>query len=134
MEGVGSGDFDVIAWLPPTLMYVECKAGAPADISQADLKQVLLRTADLAPDLVVVLVDTESDLAPVATKLGSAQHKLHKAARVEFYIPPSLLPDFGGIYFGLQEHWPIYVAGGKPNLLSQLRWCLRHYHSKAKWR
>lgn len=54
LEGVGDGDFDVVAWLPPTLVYVECKAGNPAGIGRTDLQQVLLRTAVLAPDLTIV--------------------------------------------------------------------------------
>lgn len=134
LEGVSSGDFDVIAWMPPILAYVECKSGAPADITQSDLQQVLRRTTDLAPDLAIVLVDTEDDIGPVAQKLRSAEISLLPTLQPEYFLPPTPQPDFGGIHFGMHQHWPIYVAGGRPSLLAQLRWCLRHFHSQAKWR
>lgn len=134
LEGVENGDFDVVAWLPPTLVYVECKSGAPAGIDTTDLRQTLRRTTDLAPDLTVVLVDTETDLGPVASKLNSASIELVNTNASSFCLPASLQTDFGGIHSGIHEHWPVYVAGAKPSMLSQLRWCLRHYHSQGKWR
>ncbi|HEV2109651.1 MAG TPA: hypothetical protein VGR16_15440 [Thermomicrobiales bacterium] len=124
LEGVQNGDVDVVAWLPPTLVYIECKSGLPADIAAAELSQTLRRTLDLAPDLSIVLVDTESDLSPVCSKLASVPSGPS--------APLVGQRDFGGVHFGHYEHWPIYVAGAKPSLLSQLRWCLRHFHSHAK--
>lgn len=64
----------------------------------------------------------------------AAQLELYHLDRSAFFLPPSALADFGGIHYGVQQHWPVYVAGAKPSLLSQLRSCLNHYHAQAKWR
>jgi hypothetical protein len=114
LEGVAHGDFDVIAWLPPTVVYFECKAGAPADIEADSLRQMLRRTEDLSPDLTILVVDTEDDISPVCEK---------------FLAPPApsvrvlLQPDAGGIHYGVFKHWPVYAVNARPSILTQLRRC-----------
>ena len=43
LRDVGTGDFDVIAWLPPPFAYVECESGASADIDTSDLGHFVRR-------------------------------------------------------------------------------------------
>lgn len=56
------GDFDVLAWLSPALLYVEAKAKPRQDIRESELRNFLQRTNELAPDLTVLLIDTQDNL------------------------------------------------------------------------
>lgn len=56
------GDYDVLAWLPPTLVYIETKSSQPSGISNNELKHFLQRGVELVPDLAILLVDTDDDL------------------------------------------------------------------------
>ncbi len=137
LEGLPTGgDYDVLAWLDPLLMYVETKSAAPAEVTESQLKNFLQRTEELAPDLAVLLVDTSDDLADLRERLLQAMLPvMRKASRIE---DPNLRPDrpfirsqedFPGISFGYRR---IYVTNSKPAILTQLRRCLQHYHIHVK--
>jgi hypothetical protein len=123
LEGVENGDVDVIAWLPPKIVYVECKIGAPGTIGASSFHQMSLRIRDLSPDLAVLLIDSEDDLAPLCKNAyeSNARWRLH------------LQPRFKGIYYGVFQHWPIYVINADPSILAQIRLCLRHFYSQGQW-
>src|SRR5947209_2244916 len=53
------GDFDVLGWLAPTLLCVELKSGQPSDVSEFELRNFLQRDQELAPDLSILLIDTD---------------------------------------------------------------------------
>lgn len=126
LKDVGSGDFDVLAWLPPTLVYFECKTGSPNNIEATSLREMLRRTLDLAPDLTILVLDSEGDISPVT-------RRLRMSGTVDFGVDLDMQSHAGKIYFGVFQHWPIYVINDDPNLLTQIRRCLRHYHSFGKW-
>jgi hypothetical protein len=127
LEEVGSGDFDVIAWLPPTLVYVEYKATTPNNVEANALRQMLLRTRDLGPDLTILVIDTDYDIASIVGKISRSETN-----KIGVHLSPLL--NVKGIYQGLFRHWPIYAMNAKPSILTQIRRCLRHYHSYGKWR
>ena len=56
------GNFDVLAGLPPTLLYVETKSSRPEEIEDTEIKHFLRRGVELAPVLAILLVDTDGDL------------------------------------------------------------------------
>ena len=56
------GNFYVLAWLPPTLLYVETKSYRPEEIQDTEINHFLQRGVELAPDLAILLVDTDDDL------------------------------------------------------------------------
>jgi hypothetical protein len=56
------GDYDVLAWLPPILIYVETKSSRPSEVNESKLRHFLQRGVELAPDLAILLIDTEDDL------------------------------------------------------------------------
>ena len=56
------GNFYVLAWLPPTVLYVETKSYRPEEIEDTEIKHFLQRGVELAPDLAILLVDTDDDL------------------------------------------------------------------------
>ena len=51
-----------MAWLPRTLLYVETKSSRPEEIEDTEIKHFLQRGVELAPDLAILLVDTDDDL------------------------------------------------------------------------
>jgi len=132
------GDYDVLAWLDPTLMYVELKSSAPPDISASELRNFLQRGEELAPDLAVLLVDTDDDLVGLRRRLFEIMLPLLKGAGGghwvswepdRHFIRPR--PGYPGISFGYNR---FYVANSAPTMLQQLRSCLQHYNARVKGR
>ena len=62
LTGGRYGDYDVLGWLPPTLVYVETKSSDPRDVSDGELKNFLQRGVELVPELAILMVDTDDDL------------------------------------------------------------------------
>lgn len=137
LEGVkGGGDYDVLSWLDPALVYIELKSGRPANIGDSELRWFLERTKELAPDLAILLVDTRDSLAPLVRGMNEiieeifvAWTKLPPAEMARSRLPFAEQADYGGIFFGFRN---IYVTNSKPTILEQMRRCLRHYHAHVK--
>jgi hypothetical protein len=131
------GDYDVLAWLPPILVYVETKSSRPSEVSESELRQFLQRGIELAPDLAILLIDTEDDLADLISRLfdlmlptvrannGIADPEWRHDEK-PFIAPQARYP---GIIFGYRR---FYVTNLEPSIRSQLSKCLRHYHSEVK--
>ena len=133
------GDFDVLAWLPPTLLYVETKSSRPEEIEDTEIKHFLQRGVELAPDLAILLVDTDDDLEE-----SGFLHKIYglmlptiapgDQTRLADFADPSKLfinPQKGypGISFGYRR---FYVTNSKPSIEAQIRKCLRHFNARVK--
>jgi hypothetical protein len=130
------GDYDVLAWLPPTLLYVETKSSAPLDVSDSELLNFLQRSQELAPDMAVLLVDTTDSLADFLSRLNGLMLPLLRMA--SGISDPDWRPerpfigspeDYPSINFGYRG---IYVINTKPSITTQLRRCLKHYHARVK--
>lgn len=61
-EIADGGDLDVIAFLNGQKIFVECKSGNPANISESHLKLFLCRAADFNPAIALLLLDTENKI------------------------------------------------------------------------
>jgi len=61
-EIVDGGDLDVVAFLNGQKIFVECKSGNPANISETHLKLFLRRAVDFNPTIALLLIDTESKI------------------------------------------------------------------------
>ncbi|MCH8801188.1 MAG: hypothetical protein IH963_09795 [Chloroflexi bacterium] len=139
LEDMRYGDFDVLAWLPPTLLYVETKSSRPEEIKDTEIKHFLQRGVELAPDLAILLVDTDDDLED-----SGFLHKIYgimlptispgDEARVpvsrdtnELFIEPQR--GYSGISWGYRR---FYVTNSKPSIETQLRKCLRHFNARVK--
>jgi hypothetical protein len=133
------GDYDVLAWLPPILIYVETKSSRPSEVNESELRHFLQRGVELAPDLAILLIDTEDDLEKadlirrlfdlmlltVRTNNGIAAPEWQHDEK-PFITPQARYP---GISFGYRR---FYVTNSEPSIRSQLSKCLRHYHSAVK--
>jgi hypothetical protein len=130
LERAAYGDYDVLAWLPPLFIYIECKGFSPGEISDNELRYFLQRAEELRPDFSVLLVDVDSDLADFRERLQavmvSAMRKF--GDRPSDWQPEhpffSVLPSYSDISYDQK----IYITNAQPTILSQLRACLRHYH------
>lgn len=122
------GDYDVLAWLDPSLLYVECKSGLPSNIDESQIREFLQRSVELAPDLAILLVDTQDDLAGVVDGLinpilrGALGHKKETGP----ILPQTEYPR---VSFGFRR---FYVTNCNPSILVQLQRCLQHYYAHVK--
>jgi hypothetical protein len=130
------GDYDVLAWLPPTLMYVETKSSHPSQVSDGDIRNFLQRSSVLAPEMAVLLVDTSESMDDLLQRLFELMlPPLRESSGIkdETWCPdePFVRPQAGypGISWGCKR---IYVTNSKPTILTQLRRCLQHYHARVK--
>jgi hypothetical protein len=134
-------DFDVLAWLPPTLVYVETKSSRPSEVTDSELKHFLQRGMDLAPDLAILLIDTDDDLDKTSL-IGRLFEVMLPSVRLasgitdpEYrhdekpFIAPQ--PGFPGIAFG---YFRFYVTNTEPSIHTKLSICLRHYNTQVKGR
>ncbi len=130
------GDYDVLAWLAPTLLYVECKAKHQEQVAEEELRQFLQRHVELAPDLSVLLVDTDDDLAFLHDRFNSIprpilQAQLQPDILVVGAHPASdlLVPQRNYLGVSFSASVRVYVTNSAPSILTQLRRCLQHYHA-----
>jgi hypothetical protein len=147
LKGLPSGgDFDVLAWLAPNLVYVECKSGNSQKINASQLRNFVLRHRELGADLSILLVDTDSPISDVVDRLNVQIQQDYRTnddvydaypirrRGVQFMIDfdeMRVMPSsmYSSIYFGYHR---IYVIGNEPSILTQLRRCLMHHHAYMK--
>ncbi|MGE5173113.1 MAG: hypothetical protein ACM3MD_04715 [Betaproteobacteria bacterium] len=82
------GDYDVIAKLDGSLLYIEVKSSPPKQIYDSEIMAFLDRVADLAPAIAVFLMDTElrmkDKLVPMFEKELQKRYKVPpKVVRME---------------------------------------------------
>ncbi len=63
LDGAHYNDYDVLAWLPPIMVYVETKGKPAKSISDSELKEFLQRGEQLSPEIAILMIDTEDDLS-----------------------------------------------------------------------
>ncbi len=138
IEGLlAGGDFDVLAFVDSVLIYVECKAKRPEEINDSEVRNFLQRSQDLAPELAVMLIDTDSELDTLLDKFNTI---LVPTQRISSGISdPNWKPKkpfiarvagFRNIYFGLQR---VFLTHSQPSILHTLQDCLRYYHTYVKF-
>lgn len=135
LEGFQDGDFDVLALVDSALCYVECKTAQTKDISNSELRYFLQRSQDLAPEMAILLVDTEDSLETLVRNVESILTSLARKESADQNWKPSkpFLREpsgFKGIYFG---HRRIFVTNARPSVVSNLRLCLRFYSTWVKF-
>ncbi len=123
------GDFDVLAWLEPSLMYVECKSARPREVDNTEIREFLQRSLELAPDLAVLLIDTDDDLTPfVMDRINPIiRHALKISDKT--YQPIQHQIAYPRVFHGFLR---VYVINTNSSILGQLRKCLQHYYANVK--
>jgi len=128
------GDCDVLAWLPPNVIYIETKSSEASQVTDSELKHFLQRGVDLAPELAILLVDTNDDLekAGLLGRLFEVMLPTVRLANVPRHDEKPLIspqPKYPGVSFG---YFRFYVTNSEPSIQTQLSKCLRHYHASVK--
>lgn len=136
LSGLPSGgDFDTLAWLDPLLVYIEAKSAHPEQIDERELLNFLQRATELAPDLAILLIDTDTKITSTLDRLNEAMLPvMRKASHVnEDWRPDKPFihswTDYPSIAYGYRN---IYMTGAKPTIITQLRRCLQHYYAHVK--
>ncbi|MFC1982263.1 hypothetical protein ACFLV5_00500 [Chloroflexota bacterium] len=127
LEDFSDGDFDVLASTGSVLCYVECKTARPEDVSDRELRHFLERSQDLAPEIAILLIDTEDSLEKPLEKLENILILINRKSLAmpnwkpeePFFTEPG---GFRGVYFGCRR---IFITNAKPNVVRNLRLCLR---------
>jgi hypothetical protein len=135
LEGLpAGGDYDVLAWFSPILVYIEAKSSRPHDISDGQLRRFLQRSSELAPDIALLLLDTDDGLEEFVNRLVGLSRftvpnwpKLTPLPGSPIGLAPQ--PDFPGVFFGSPR---TYVTNSEPSIITQLQRCLQHYHRRVR--
>jgi len=118
LETESGGDYDVIAQVEGRIVYVEVKSSPPKNIYQEMVGEFLTRTQELRPNLGIFLADTQLRLEDKINKLF--KWELEKRGRG----PVKMARLREGIFLLEKE---VMVINGKPDLLANLAFCLRHF-------
>jgi hypothetical protein len=135
LEDFRDGDFDVLATITSTLCYTECKTSRPGDVTKGQLRSFLQRSQDIAPEIAILLLDTEDPLDKLLEQLENILTTIERKGRKEpnwkpakpFFREPA---EFAGIHFGCRR---ILITNAKPNVVHNLRLCLRFYWTWLKF-
>lgn len=131
----GGGDFDVLAWLDSVsaLVYIECKSARPSEVDESELRSFLQRCQELAPEIAILLVDTDSDVQPLldlTQDILIPVMKLASGIRDDDWAPENPFIDtltgneYSGIHFGMRR---VFITASKPSITTQIEKCLRYY-------
>jgi len=134
-EIYGGGDFDVLGWLDSfsALVYIECKSARPSEVDESELRSFLQRCQELAPEIAILLVDTDSDIQPLldlTQDILIPVMKLASGIKDDEWAPEKPFIDtltgneYSGIHFGMRR---IFITASKPSITTQITKCLRYY-------
>lgn len=121
-ENRGGGDFDVVALMEGSLVYVETKSSPPKHIEQRDIQAFFDRLDVLNPDLTIYLEDTQLRMqdkialmfeTEVERRMGSSWRTKCPLSRLEREI------------FGIEDR--LFVINSDPDLIANLGFCLGRY-------
>src|SRR3954454_4957088 len=101
-------------------MYVECKSSHPDQVSDRELREFLQRTEELAPDLSVLLVDTDNDLGGLVEKLNDIFYSISEHDRSKLSPMINAQLEYSVIDGGYVR---VFVTNSRPSILRQLRRC-----------
>jgi hypothetical protein len=130
LEGLprAGGDYDALAWLDPSLIYVECKSSDPNNVEKGQIRQFLQRSKELAPELAILLLDTDSNLVDfVNCRVNPLMRTAVGTSRD--HGPIEKLENYPGLFFGYRR---VFITGSEPSIERQIRRCLQYYYAQVK--
>jgi hypothetical protein len=118
-HGTGAGgDYDVVGVADGALMYIEVKSSAPRNIEQRQVSAFVERVAALAPDMAVLLNDTQlrmlDKLIP-ALRAGLRRHHMGRGSVRRVH----------GEIFTRDDR--LFVTNSEPDLIGNLGICLARF-------
>lgn len=134
---IAGGDYDVLAWLDPSLVYIECKTSDPKNIGRKHVKHFMQRSVELAPDLAIFLVDTDDSIEDlVANKFLSVISDALVDPRdreSDIENKNEIHPVYPDIY-SVFVYPCVYVAKTSPWIETQIARCIKHYYAHSRRR
>lgn len=128
-----------MAFIDAVLLYIECKSGTrrPEEIEDSAIRNFLQRSQDLAPELAIMLVDTDSELDALVDRFQAILLPIQRTAsniRDLGWKPKkpfiSRVVGFDKVFYGLLR---VFVTYSQPSILHALQACLRYYHTYVKF-
>jgi hypothetical protein len=120
------GDYDVIAKIDGSLLYVEVKSSPPKQIYDSEITAFLDRVDDLSPEIAVFLMDTElrmkDKIVPMFEKALAARHER----------PPAVLRMERELF---QFKNRVFIINAKEDILQNMEKVLTwHYRKRDEGR
>jgi len=116
------GDYDVVALLEGSLLYLEVKSSPPKNIEGDEIHAFLARLHDLIPHLALFFVDTElrlkdkivpffeTELFALGLRENGNPIRIQRIGDEIFFAPPR-----------------VYILGSKRSIVKNLGVCFRHH-------
>ena len=130
------GDYDVLSFVNGLLIYIESKGKNPDEICDSEIKYFLQRVQDLSPEIAIMLVDTDSQLAELVhhfTEILLPIVKLRSGSNDAEWIPAKsiikTLPEFNELHFYPRQ---IFITNSQPQILHSIQDCLRYYYTHIR--
>lgn len=117
------GDYDVLGFLDSIMLYIECKISRPEDVKDREIRNFLQRREELAPELTIMLVDTDSPLNKLLDKFRNI-------------LVPTLVEELSILEIKSNvvyiENVRVMVINNQPSIYKAILHCLRVYNSYIK--
>jgi len=114
----GGGDYDVVGSVEGVLLYVELKSSAPRNIDQSQIRAFVDRLGELAPDLAILLNDTQLRMLDKLVPALRRELKRRPFARGQ-------LRRLQGEIFGRDNR--LFLTNSEPDLIGNLGACLARF-------
>jgi len=120
------GDYDVVALLEGSLLYLEVKSSPPKNIEGDEVRAFLARLKDLIPHLALFFVDTElrlkdrsflffeTELFALGLRENGNSPRIQKIGDEIFFAPPR-----------------VYILGSKRSIVKNLSICFHHHFTHS---
>jgi len=126
-ENRGGGDFDVVALMEGSLLYIETKSSPPKHIEQRDIQVFFDRLNVLSPDLAIYLEDTQLRMTDKIAVMFEKELQRRFGSSWRKRFP---LTRLGRETFGIEDR--LFVINSDPDLIANLGFCFGRYH-RSPW-
>jgi hypothetical protein len=120
------GDYDVVALMEGSLLYLEVKSSPPKNIEGDEIHSFLARLNDLIPHLALFFVDTELRLKDKIVSFFETE--LFTLGLRDNGNPPRIQKIGDEIFFAPPR---VYILGSKRSIVKNLGVCFRHYFTHS---
>jgi len=87
------------------------------------------RSVELAPELAIMLVDTEDDIEPLTRRLTNLVLQQGLGASHPTHLGIEAHPSYPSVYFGFNR---VFVTNTRRGITQALQFSLQYYHAHAK--
>lgn len=122
------GDYDVLCSIEGRLTYIEVKSSPPKHIEMAEVTAFMDRVQNLRPDVAMFLEDTHLRMKDKLAVMFAEEMRRRYGDASEQAFPVQRLHDE---IFTIQRR--LFLTNTKPDLISNLRICLRHVLAGPEW-